>query len=95
MIRNVLSIILATICLAGCTMTPSYKRPDPPIPAEWPTGPAYKGAVGEAGPAAVEIGWREFYVDEKLQKVIALTLNNNRDLRIAVLNIEKANYCLR
>lgn len=95
MIRNVLSIILATICLAGCTMTPNYKRPDPPIPTEWPTGPAYKGAVGEVGPAAAEIGWREFYVDEKLQKVITLALDNNRDLRIAVLNIEKARALYR
>jgi multidrug efflux system outer membrane protein len=97
MIRKVLLIILTTICLAGCTtMAPDYRRPASPIPAEWPTGPAYKEAVaGKTGPAAVDIGWREFYVDEKLQKVISLALDNNRDLRVATLNIEKARALYR
>jgi len=77
-------------------MAPDYRRPASPIPAEWPTGPAYKEAVaGKTGPAAVDIGWREFYVDEKLQKVISLALDNNRDLRVATLNIEKARALYR
>ncbi len=91
MIRNVLSIILTIICLTGCTMVPDYKRPEPPIPAGWPTGPAYRGAAdGLTGPAAADIEWRKFYVDGKLQGVISLALSNNRDLRIATLNIERA-----
>lgn len=92
MIRNVLSIILTTICLAGCTtMAPDYKRPASPVPAEWPTGPSYKDVADiQTGPHADDIGWRKFYVDEKLQKVIGLALANNRDLRVAILNIEKA-----
>ncbi|MBA4390928.1 MAG: multidrug transporter [Syntrophus sp. (in: bacteria)] len=96
MIRNALLIILTIICMAGCTMAPVYKRPEPPVPASLPTGPAYKEtAAGQTGAAAGDIGWREFYGDEKLQKVIGIALNNNRDLRVAALNIEKARALYR
>ncbi len=96
MIRNALPIILTLICLAGCTLAPTYTRPAAPIPANWPSGPAYKGAADGGGhQAADEIGWREFYADERLQKVIGLALNNNRDLRVATLNIEKARALYR
>lgn len=37
-----------------------------------------------------EIGWRDVFTDPSLQRVIDLALANNRDLRVAVLNIEKA-----
>ena len=77
-------------------MIPRYSRPAPPIPAEWPTGPAYKGAAaGEDGRTAAEIGWREFYADERLQKVIDLALSNNRDLRLATLNVDRARALYR
>ncbi len=106
--RNTLLIVLTITCLAGCTMIPAYLRPAPPIPAEWPAGPAYNnrgsapppsakprtgvpGSYGAgAAPLAADVGWRGFYADERLQKVIALALGNNRDLRVAALNIEKA-----
>ncbi len=96
MIRNALLITLTFICMAGCTMAPAYKRPEPPVPASLPTGPAYKEtASGQTGAAAGDIGWRQFYGDEKLQKVINLALDNNRDLRVAALNIEKARALYR
>ena len=91
MIRNTLLITLAIACFAGCTLAPHYTRPAPPVPAEWPTGAAYQGAAdGRTDQAAADIGWREFYADERLQKVIGLALDNNRDLRIATLNVERA-----
>ena len=91
MIRKALPLIFIVACLAGCTLAPTYTRPKPPVPGEWPTGPAYKPVVGgQTTPLAPEIGWREFFMDEQLQKVIELALQNNRDLRIATLNIEKA-----
>lgn len=97
MTRNALLVILAIIGLAGCTtLAPRYSRPTPPIPAGWPTGPAYKEvAENRGGPYAADIGWRELYSDEKLQQVIDLALKNNRDLRIAALNIEKARALYR
>jgi multidrug efflux system outer membrane protein len=91
-----LPIILTVICLAACTMIPKYQRPAPPIPAGWPTGPAYKGVDdGGANPPAADVGWREFYADERLRKVLGLALANNRDLRVAALNIERARNLYR
>lgn len=91
MTREAFVISLAVILLAGCTMMPEYSRPAPPVPAGWPTGPAYAGAqeIQAAAPAA-DIGWRDFYTDAHMQKVIVAALANNRDLRIAALNIERA-----
>ena len=71
-------------------MTPDYNRPASPVPGQWPTGPAYKEIAANEKVTAADIGWREFYVDGNMQKVIGLALTNNRDLRVATLNIEKA-----
>jgi multidrug efflux system outer membrane protein len=91
MIRHALSITLITICLTGCTMAPWYTRPAPPIPTDWPSGEAYKkDASGTPVPVASKLPWQEFINDERLQKVITMALNNNRDLRIATLNVDRA-----
>lgn len=76
--------------LAGCTMAPKYTQPEPPVSAAWPTGPAYETEGAQTGQAPSEIGWPDFFLDEQLRKVIALALENNRDLRLAALNIERA-----
>ncbi len=77
--------------LSGCTMAPKYTRPDAPVPAKWPTGAAYKQTKSAASaPAAAELPWREFFTDERLQKIIGIALDNNRDLRLAALNVERA-----
>ncbi len=80
------------LCLAGCaTMAPKYTRPEPPVPAAWPNGPAYKNVTGKpADKAVADIPWAEFFLDPQLRKVIALSLDNNRDLRVAALNIERS-----
>jgi outer membrane protein, multidrug efflux system len=96
MTRNALLITLTIVCFAGCTMIPEYTRPVPPVPSAWPAGPAYKGvADGQAGQVATDIGWRDFYRNEQLQKLIDLALANNRDLRIATLNIERVQALYR
>ncbi|HEX9079898.1 MAG TPA: AdeC/AdeK/OprM family multidrug efflux complex outer membrane factor [Desulfuromonadaceae bacterium] len=84
--------VAAFLSLAGCaTMAPKYARPAPPVPATWPTGPSYKNVVAaKPGERAVaDIPWREFFVDPHLRQLIALALTNNRDLRVAALNIER------
>jgi multidrug efflux system outer membrane protein len=43
-----------------------------------------------ASVAAWDIGWRDFFADARLQQLIAQALANNRDLRVAVLNIQLA-----
>jgi multidrug efflux system outer membrane protein len=89
--EKTLTIAVAIFCLAGCsTMAPTYNRPEASAPAAWPSGPAYKDDTVKPGSlAAADLAWRAFFISEPLQKVIALTLANNRDLRVAALNIEK------
>ncbi|MGE4488778.1 MAG: efflux transporter outer membrane subunit [Kiritimatiellales bacterium] len=75
------------LLLGGCTLTPQYNRPPAPVPAELP--PAASRLSPET-PAAADLTWQEFFTDPKLQQVIAIALDNNRDLRLAALNVERA-----
>ena len=73
--------------LQGCaTLAPKYVRPTPPVPAAFPQGAAYAPAEPAPRPAA-ELAWRDFIIDPKLRALEALALANNRDLRVAVLNV--------
>ncbi|MDX9715613.1 MAG: efflux transporter outer membrane subunit [Dissulfurispiraceae bacterium] len=84
----------AMAILSGCaSMAPEYKRPDAPVPAAWPSGESYRET--SAGRSASEIRWQEFFSDPKLQEIIKLVLENNRDLRVAALNIEKSRALYR
>ena len=92
--RNTMAICLllcAFLFLTACaTMSPKYEQPAAPVPAAWPGGHSYKtDSVNVDQKAAVDIQWREFYNDKKLQKLITLALENNRDLKVAALNIER------
>ena len=84
--------IAAALFLSGCgsLLTPTYERPDAPMPQTWPTQGAYAGAAREAQTEAIDTGWRNFILDERLRKLVEVALANNRDLRISALNIEKA-----
>ncbi len=68
--------------VTACTLEPHYQRPVAPVPA-------IAGGTAGAG-AAGEIGWQEFFPDPQLQQLIAVALANNRDLRVAALNVEAA-----
>jgi multidrug efflux system outer membrane protein len=79
------SAALASL-LGACTMAPRYHRPDAPVPVNYEGAEA---AAADAVPAA-EIGWKEFFPDPELQDLIGRALRNNRDLRVATLNVEAA-----
>ncbi len=85
--RPTLSICAGVIAvLSACTMEPHYERPKAPVPVTWAGN-----AAGAQDPASVaDIGWRQFFPDPMLQRLIALALANNRDLRVAVLNVQAA-----
>ena len=82
----------ALLCMAGCSsMSPKYSQPALPVPAEWPkTDTSRTEAAKVDQKATAEISWQEFIVDVKLQKLIALAIKNNRDLKVASLNIERS-----
>ena len=91
------AIAITLLVLSGCaSMAPKYTQPAAPVPSEWPSGPAYKESAAKPGePAAADIKWQEFFIDEQLQRLIGLALENNRDLRIAALNIERSQALYR
>jgi len=84
-------VLIMALCSGGCTLAPTYTRPASPVPAEFPSGDAYKGVkASPEAPAAAELKWREFFTDARLQGLIETSLKNNRDLRLAALNVERA-----
>lgn len=91
------TVAIALLALSGCaSMAPEYTRPKGPVPSEWPGDTAYKYSVATSADKAVaDIKWQEFFINEQLQKLIALALDNNRDLRIATLNIERSQALYR
>ena len=66
-------------------MAPEYVRPPSPVPPAWPATGAAAGA-----PLAPEVQWQGYFTDARLRAVIEQALANNRDLRVATLNIERA-----
>lgn len=83
-----LIVIACSLALtAGCTLAPKYERPAAPVAASFPTGEAYKDVQTTVAPLP---DWRVFITNPKAKQVVEMALANNRDLRVAVLNIEKA-----
>ena len=81
-----LTVALAAALASACSLIPDYQRPAAPVPASFPDA----AQAAAATPAADAIAWRDYFADARLREVIALALANNRDLRVAALNIEKA-----
>ncbi|WP_324733206.1 AdeC/AdeK/OprM family multidrug efflux complex outer membrane factor [Pseudomonas paeninsulae] len=84
---SLVCIAVATLLLSGCSLIPDYQQPPAPVASQWPQGQAYS-PTESADIAAAEQGWRQFFRDPALQQLIESALVNNRDLRIAALNIE-------
>ncbi len=91
-VRATAASALALLALAGCTsLAPDYARPMLPVPATLNGTNGPNGSEGTAlAPEAGPMGWQEFLQEPRLRELVALALQNNRDLRVAVLAIEKA-----
>ncbi|MFM0392819.1 efflux transporter outer membrane subunit [Paraburkholderia phytofirmans] len=92
------AVAFALAVLAGCTLDPHYERPAAPVAVAYPQGDAYEStstaaaansasATAATSPLAVDTAWRNFFRDERLQRLIEIALANNRDLRVAALNV--------
>lgn len=84
-LKNACLAALFPALLAGCTMAPKYERPSPPLPSDWTTGGA-----AQSQPGAAAQDWRAVITDAPTRHLVELALNNNRDLRVALLNVEKS-----
>jgi len=85
------ALTLAVAVLSGCSFIPTHERPAVPVPASFPDQTA-EASAGAALPA-----WESVVADARLRELIALALQNNRDLRVAALNMEqvRAQYQIR
>lgn len=98
--RRQFSILLAglvPVLVTGCTLAPKYVRPEEPVPARWAEYAAAADSTAIVGaahlgaePEAMLLPLTEFLPDERLRELMDLALANNRDLRIAALNVERA-----
>jgi multidrug efflux system outer membrane protein len=84
---TVISLLALSSVLSACTLAPKYIQPAPPVATEWPV----------EAPTASEapLKWRNLFTDARLQATINLALEQNRDLRVAALNVEKAQATYR
>lgn len=78
--RTMLYCAGAVFAFAGCTMIPRYQRPASPVAGRFPD-------AGDRSGDASEIRWRDFFTDPRLKRLVQLALENNRDLRVAALNV--------
>ena len=84
-----LTALGATLALGGCmSFIPTYQRPAAPVAAAYAPELLPAGAAG--APAAADIDWQHYFTDARLQRLVGIALANNRDLRVAALNIEQA-----
>src|SRR3569832_2084252 len=79
-----LGLMAVVVALTACTMEPHYNRPAAPVPATW-TVP--EQSSNNTTPAT-QMGWRDFFPDKNMQRLIEIALANNRDLRVAALNVQ-------
>lgn len=96
-LKRSLLVLGTLLAVAGCgILEPTLPEADPQIAPEWPIPPTTTETDGvqpaEAPPdtTIADIGWRDFFVDPNLEELIGISLENNRDLRMAVLNVERA-----
>lgn len=73
-------------CLTACSLTPTLQRPAAPVPLSFPMTATTQASTLPAS----ALGWRAMFGDPRLQRLIELSLANNRDLRLATLNVEAA-----
>lgn len=88
---QVMPLALASMMLSltGCTLTPEYERPAMPVPEVYPELEVASPSHSAESPAA-DVGWRNLFADHRLQRLIELALQNNRDLKVAVLRVAQA-----
>lgn len=87
-----LAVAVAIATTSACSLMPEYLRPQAPVPAAFPNTDA---KAASSATQLSDIPWQDYFADAQLREVIGLALSNNRDLRVAALNIEKARALYR
>lgn len=80
--KHLFIVIPVLLTLTACNLQPKYERPSVPVSGKWESN-AYRNKTSD-------LAWQKFFDDDTLKLLIGLSLKNNRDLRVAALNIESA-----
>lgn len=90
-VQRLIVACAAAMLAGGCVMIPEYHQPQAKhVPDSWPDGPAYPDFVkGKPERPASAIGWRDFFTDARLKGFIAQALENNPDIRLAILKVKR------
>ncbi|MFC3944017.1 multidrug transporter [Pseudomonas gingeri NCPPB 3146 = LMG 5327] len=86
MSKSPLSLVAAALLLGGCSLMPDYQQPASPSAPQYPQGPAYATTAQDS--VAPGADWRSLFRDPTLRQLIGNALMNNRDLRVAALNVD-------
>lgn len=88
--RIMISVLIVMALQSGCSFKPEYSRPDAPMPQSWPEGDAYRPQpAGTDVPSVPALEWESFFTDPRMQQVIRIALDENRDLKLALLKVGK------
>ncbi|WP_321807662.1 efflux transporter outer membrane subunit [Burkholderia sp. BCC1993] len=77
--------VCAALALSACSLTPALVKPALPVPTAYTAA-----AAADLHANVADLGWRTMFGDRRLQRLIEVALRNNRDLRLAALNVEAA-----
>lgn len=86
------TVSLACALLAGCNLAPRYQQPPLPVPDNMAPAPPPGGSAADAQPLPESgpMAWQDFVQEPRLRRLVALALEHNRDLRVALLAMERA-----
>ncbi len=93
--RNALLCATVAGLLAGCSLVSEIGNLPSPVAKTWPPGAAYAAPAMADASAVADLGWTEVFLSPDLRRLIAKAIDNNRDLRVAVLNVEAARAAYR
>ncbi len=88
--RLALMTLVSAAVLSACSLMPTYERPVAPISAQWPDTLSSSENKNDSNKSLSDKDYKDFFSEKSVQELISIALANNRDLRVAVLNIEQA-----
>ena len=84
------ALLACALAVTGCSLAPPHQTPSLPVASIYPADTANQPGAPSDGPIAPDIAWRDYFADPQLKALIAQALENNRDLKTAVLRVEEA-----
>ncbi len=80
--KSSVSTLAIALFAGACSFKPPLDRLMSPVAAHYPEK--------TDGVVPADIAWQKFFTDPRLKKLVETALANNRDLRIAALNVEQS-----